>query len=66
MGSIYYTVRLKKKADRKRKTRRRPKSFKSVESAEAWAKANKLKKYHLKNLRLPGSSDMKIQVIAEK
>lgn len=65
MASIYYTKRLKNRTAPTRLPRDRPKTFKSIEAAEAWAKIQKLKKYHLNNLRFENSKDVKIQVIED-
>jgi len=45
-----------------RKRLPRPKTFKSEESAKAWAEAQGIKNYELKNLRSPESKTKKIRV----
>ncbi|MBU1111982.1 MAG: hypothetical protein ABIG93_00760 [archaeon] len=40
----------------------RPKTFKNEEAAHVWAKAQGLKDYKLRNLRLESASDKKIRV----
>ncbi len=42
--------------------KRRPKTFKTEEAANTWAKAQGLKDYKLRNLRLADSKDKKIRV----
>ena len=41
----------------------RPKTFKTEESANAWAKENGLKKFTLENLKSPESSTKKLRII---
>jgi hypothetical protein len=51
-----------KHPSRNRKTR--PRTFKSEESAKAWADKNGIKEYELQNLRFGDSKDKKIRVNA--
>lgn len=44
----------------------RPKTFSSEESAKAWADANRIKDYELKNLKSSASSTKKIQVVVNE
>ena len=46
-----------------RDRKKRPKTFKSEESATKWAESHGLKKFELKNIRI-GTKDKKIRVIA--
>lgn len=68
MGSRYFTERLKD-ANRHIVNRRyrtsRPKTFKTEETANEWAKANGITKYTLENLKAPESKSNKIKVVAE-
>jgi hypothetical protein len=41
----------------------RPKTFKSEESANTWAKANGLKDYSLEDLNMPSSKTRKIRIV---
>ncbi len=52
----------------KEKTRHRavrPKTFKTEAAADAWAKANKIDKFELKNTKSTESSTKKIKVISK-
>jgi len=42
---------------------KRPKTFKTEESAKAYAEKHKIKKFTLINIRTPESSDKKIKII---
>ncbi len=42
--------------------KKRPKTFKSVEAAHAWAKANNIKDYTLRNMRPDSAKEKKIRV----
>ena len=53
----YYTFFHKNLIEKKR-----PKTFKTEESAKKWAEAQGLKKFELKNIRI-GTKDKKIRVI---
>ncbi len=64
MGSTFYKKRLYVKEGRKRK--KRPKTFRSEESAIAWSSKNNIKKFELKNLRSPESRKKKIRVIIKE
>jgi len=44
----------------------RSKTFTSEDKAKAWAEANNIKKYSLKNLKSPENSVKKIRVIIEE
>lgn len=46
--------------------KKRPKTFKSEESAKTYAEKNKIEKYSLRNLRLNPKVRPKFQIIAEK
>jgi len=48
---------------RDNKKKKRPKTFKTEESANKWAEANKLKDYKLVNLRSASAKDKKIRVV---
>jgi hypothetical protein len=55
--------RLSKDTSRHRKTR--PKTFSSEETAKAWAKANNISNYELKNMKSKDSSKKKIKIIVK-
>jgi ribonuclease E len=61
MGSTFYSNRLDQRPGRRRK--KRPKTFKSEESAKKWAEENKISKYELVNLKPEGSKSVKIKVV---
>ncbi|RME78242.1 hypothetical protein D6774_01805 [Candidatus Woesearchaeota archaeon] len=42
---------------------KRPKTFKTEEAAHAWAKANGIEKYTLKNLKFDSANSKKIRVV---
>ncbi len=63
MGSRYFTIRLKKRTGKTRTTKSRPKTFKTEESAKAWASENGISKYTLVNMKSPESSEKKIKVV---
>lgn len=68
MSNRYYTIRLKRVAQHRARTRRkhsRPKSFKTEEAAKKWAESNNISNYTLKNLKSPESSTKKIVVIKD-
>lgn len=66
MGSTFYSKRLvgsTRKISRARSNR--PKTFKTLEAAKAWAASNNLKEYKIVNLRVDeASSHPKFRVVA--
>jgi len=61
MGSRYYTKRLRVRAEKKlRRERKRPKTFKSEDSAKKWAEANKIKDYKLANIGNESRSKIRV------
>ena len=65
MGSTLYSKRVPTREMRvMRSWKVRPKTFKSEEKAKEWAKAHKIEKYMLENLRSEASKDKKIRIVA--
>ena len=62
MGSRYFSKRIPERT-KTRRPRNRPKTFKSEESAKAWAEKQGLKDYKLVNMKSPESKTKKIKVI---
>ncbi|MCK5025793.1 MAG: hypothetical protein KAS15_04330 [Nanoarchaeota archaeon] len=50
-------------APKPRRRKARPKTFKSEESAHAYAKANDITKYSLDNIRLGSAENKKIRIV---
>jgi len=63
MGSRFYSKRLRVINQLKRKTRSRPKTFRTDDAANNWAKKKGIKDYTLKNLKIEGLTVKKIVVI---
>ena len=62
MGSRLFSNRYNYTVGRDRTSR--PKTFKTEEAAKAYAEANKIKKYELKNLRSETAKIKKLVIIA--
>lgn len=62
MGSTLWSKRHEKYKPKKRK---RPKTFKTEESAGAWAEKHGIKQYKLVNLKSPESRSKKIRIVVE-
>jgi len=52
MGSRYYTIRIPFRKGPKRRLRNRPKTFKTMVTAEKYAKEHNLKDCHFENIRI--------------
>ena len=52
-------------APKPRRRKARPKTFKSEEAANAYAKANGIAKYSLENMRLDSASEKKVRIVVE-
>ena len=50
-------------APKPRRRKARPKTFKSEEAANAYAKANSIAKYSLENMRLASASEKKVRIV---
>ena len=61
-----YNVAHNKRGVQTKKRKKRPKTFKSEESAKKWAENNKIKDYELINLKSSESKTKKIRVIPKK
>ena len=57
--------RMRRKMKRIRPKVKRPKTFKTEDSANAYAKKHGIKKYNLVNIRLLESQKPKIRIVAE-
>ena len=64
MSSHYFSKRVPERTKVRNKANR-PKTFKTEESAKAWAEKQGIKKYSLHNRRSPESKTKKLRVIAE-
>ena len=64
MGSTYFSKRIPQRTN-VRSERVRPKTFKTEESAKAWADKNGVKKYSLENLKSTDSKTKKIRIVSE-
>ncbi len=68
MGSTYFKKRVfktKRKPKYGRDRQKRPRTFKSEESAKKWAEANKIKDYKLVDLK-EGKKEKKIRVVVKQ
>ncbi len=68
MGSTYFKKRVfktKRKPKYGRDRKKRPRTFKSEESAKKWAEANKIKDYKLVDLK-EGKKEKKIRVVVKQ
>lgn len=66
MGSIYHTVRVKKRPGKTRSAKVRPKTFKSEEAAKKWAKEQGITTFTLENLRAESATEPKIRVVVSE
>ena len=64
MGSTYYSKRIPERTAIRR-PRARPKTFKTEESAKAWAEKQGLKDYKIVNLKSSESKEKKLKVISK-
>lgn len=63
MSNRYHTLRAKKLQGKPRRITKRPKTFKSEESAKKYAETNGIKKYTLENLKTEGAKEKKLRII---
>ncbi|MBS3177056.1 hypothetical protein J4457_07545 [Candidatus Woesearchaeota archaeon] len=66
MGSRYYTIRIPFRKGPKRRLRNRPKTFKTMVTAEKYAKEHNLKDCHFENIRISTGKKDKIRIISKK
>lgn len=65
MGSTFYTKRYD--PDRTTRVKRnRPKTFKTKEALDKWAKENKITNYTIENLKSPENKEQKLRIVLNK